>query len=863
MHRWPTLISSVVMWLALSSSARALEHPPPNTVLNPTRNDISLPVPVMKDGQVLGEITVTITPQEQVLVEPNALTGLVAKILTEETAPVPAYGTDLIIPLETVPRPEGLIYAFNREAIAIDVTVPLDKAKPKPLAFTRQRQQPAVLEPAPFSGFLNYGLTLNHDWDFADTSGFILDLEAATRLAGIVFEAEGSIGGSLSGFLCPIEASCRPQGENHFRRRGTRAVYDMKDWHTRATLGDTSYWGLPNQRSMDVAGISLKHDRETFGKIRNSTRSFNQLLMVPRAADLELIVNGIPMQRIKLQPGSYSLQDLPISIGANSIEAVVTYDNGEREVFAFNALSHTQLLEAGESVWEVTGGLPATWKDGERHYLPLFQAAANIRHGLTDTFTGYLTAETDNAVQGVGLGFHQLTPIGTFHLGGSFSNADSFGYALSASYETLPDAQHSHRTFRFTADYTSEGFRSAGDAQLLNSDILYPLHDTWLRLAANATHPLPWDWYTTVTGRYDFASPTPNLPGAISTGNDRWSVDVGLSRHLFDSTNLTLTAGYGNDRLLSFARLDPDPEFRFGIAVHARLGDISVSGRHSFGNNTSSLHAQHLVHDHARTWQTSLATDNAPERGLFTTSAASYRSQWGETRLAHTHQRPQDADERNRTQLQLNGAVAFAGSAVAIGAPVRNGFAIVHPHPSIADSTVLVGNSNYPRAEGSNWFPALVNDLPAYGHVSYPLDATDVPPGYSLGTSALTVKAPYRAGYAVELGSDRNITVFGTLNDIHGEPASLISGVAASPDHPNHTITVFTNRRGRFAGETFAPGTWTITQSSTPPAIYQFEIPQSARALHDARILHPEGAIPSVTVPPPQAWPATLITDLQ
>lgn len=842
--------------------AHALEHSAQH-ILNPTGRALNMPVPLRVGESVVGDVVVTIDQHEQVLVAATDIAPHLQSILADSAhITLGAYGA-APIPVGVFSEIEGLQVDFDHLAMELKVKLATGKTKPQTLSFTRERAAPTLNPPASVSAFLNYTLTLSQDWQHEDASGFTLDLEGAARVGGVVFEAEASAGGALNGFLCPIEAACRDQSENTFRRRGTRAVYDIPDWDTRTVLGDTSYPGLPSQRSFDLLGLTLQHDPQVFGKRRHqTTRAFNQMLVIDRAANLELVINGIPMQRLKLQPGTYSLTDLPVTLGANAIEAIVTYDTGEREVFAFSTLANQQLLDAGATAWSVSGGLPATWVDGEREYLGTFQGGGYIRHGMSDTLTAYVTAQTDSTIHNAGFGFHHLSALGTLHLGATFSHGPGVGYAATASFETLPDSDIPRRSLRLAADYYSPDFRHPGDAQLLESDILYPAFDAWLRLTAVASHPLPWDAYATLTARYDFAADRPNIPGAVSVGTDRWSVDAGLSREFFDTATLSFTAGYGNDRLLSFSDLEEEPEFRFGVALYARFGHTSVSARHSFGNDVSSVAASHIVHTPANTWQANINTEDSPERGLHTTASASQSGAWGETRITHTAQQPRHGEASQRTQLQHGGALAFADGKLALGPPVRDAFAIVYPHPTIADSRVIVGNPDDPRASGSSWWPALIADLPAYGTVQYALDATDIPAGYSLGAAQLNVRSPYRAGYAVALGSDTPLTAFGTLLDREGKPATLKSGIATSPAHPAHTVQVFTNAAGRFAAEGLAPGAWRISLQDADT--YSFTIPESATGLHDAASLMPDGADhPATPAPPSDHWPATLISEAQ
>ena len=63
-----------------------------------------------------------------------------------------------------------------------------------------------------------------------------------------------------------------------------------------------------------------------------------------------------------------------------------------------------------------------------------------------------------------------------------------------------------------------------------------------------------------------------------------------------------------------------------------------------------------------------------------------------------------------------------------------------------------------------------------YPNVNLALDATNLPTGYGLGGSNLSLRPEYKAGYAVEVGSANALSVFGTLLQPDGTPPSPDNG---------------------------------------------------------------------------------------
>ena len=194
-----------------------------------------------------------------------------------------------------------------------------------------------------------------------------------------------------------------------------------------------------------------------------------------------------------------------------------------------------------------------------------------------------------------------------------------------------------------------------------------------------------------------------------------------------------------------------------------------------------------------------------------------------------------------RSSLRVGTSIAFADGVFAVGAPIRNGaFAIVHPHESIADKEIIVGDPERPRGRADWLGPALISDLPAYHPTSLAVDGVDLPLGYSLGAGTFDMIAPYKTGYRLEVGSAYSVYAYGTLLLATGEPVALLSGAARSVREPDRQVAIFTNASGRFGAEGLAPGKWEIeVDAGAQPTIYVIDIPASVDGLFDAGTLRP------------------------
>ena len=133
--------------------------------------------------------------------------------------------------------------------------------------------------------------------------------------------------------------------------------------------------------------------------------------------------------------------------------------------------------------------------------------------------------------------------------------------------------------------------------------------------------------------------------------------------------------------------------------------------------------------------------------------------------------------------------------------------------------------------------PAVVGSLPAYVPQTIPVDAADLPLGYSLGTGGFDINAPYKAGYALQVGSGYSVSTFGVLEDASGKPLSLAAGIATDG---KRSATVFTSQGGKFAADGLAEGRWTVTmETDEGPAVYIIDVPAGTQGLLRLGTLRP------------------------
>ena len=337
---------------------------------------------------------------------------------------------------------------------------------------------------------------------------------------------------------------------------------------------------------------------------------------------------------------------------------------------------------------------------------------------------------------------------------------------------------------------------------------------------------------------------------------DRYGADLTLSRPLGPNVNGSFLVGYSNESYLR-SQLDqiPDakPDLRLAVRFNIRPDEkTTVSTNYDSLNRQNTLSAYRSEGNGLGRWDTNVDLQQLGYSDTANANAAfGYYGNRGEAHLSYNGDASgarlsKFAPQANTQRASMRGStsIAFADGAVAIGPPIRGGaFAIVSPHESIAGKEITVGDSENPRAKADGWGPAVVADVPAYSASNLTVDVADLPVGYSLGAGAFDLKAPYKAGYLLEVGSAYSVSVYGILLDAQGEAVALMTGFAYPVGQPSKRVSIFTNASGKFGAEGLAPGRWTIEMVTEGiPLLFSIDVPKGVDGLFKAGTLRPTGA---------------------
>lgn len=836
--------------------------------LNATGRALTLPVPLKDGTREIGEIALRVEPDDTVYIQRQAALEKIGPMLAPEAraqlAALPH--TDDRIALAAIAQ-AGLGLSFNAASLEL-VFDPVAAQRAEGDLSVGLRgsfnAQPTA-DAAKVSGYLNVIGGVDERWKTrpgqTDQTGGHLDLQGAVRLRGVVLESEATYAGAVDQNRCTFGSLCSYDHTQGFKRRGSRATYDMPADQLRLQVGDVETTTSAYVRPIDTLGVSLEKSARKLAP-GESIRSVGRgTFRIDRQSEVDVIVNGAVIQHFQLRPGVYNLRDLPFASGANDVELGITDDTGDRKTLKFSTFYDAALLGAGKTEWSLSGGTASYLLDEERKYdAKTNVGSALLRHGITDQVTVEASAQADMHVATGSLGLFLQTPAGVIGMQPAVSSTDGkTGYGGSASWDMIGfrGSFGLRESVRIAADYRDAAFRTPGDQLELASKIYRPQVLYKLRLTGSHSISLPEDLTATLSARYQFDNPDATSYSPYVVRGDRFGADLTLAKPLTPWMSGSVLAGYSNETYLNgFAANfnNTKPDFRAAVRLYVRPTDRStVSASTDTLTRNTQLAATQTAGAGVGRWDTSVMAQHANETGaLGVGGAIGYVGNRAEVRLSHstsvdgvTYGSVKPGNEDERTSLRVGTAIAFADGMVAVGAPIRNGgFAIVRPHASLAGKEVVVGNGDTVIAKTDRLGPALVTNLPAYSSTNIPVDVADLPVGYSLGAGGFDVKAPYKGGYALEVGSAYSVTAFGTLVDGAGSPVALQSGVASPVQDPNRQVVVFTNAAGRFGADGLAPGRWSLRlESDAGPLVYTFDIPAGTDGLFKAGTLSPTGSI--------------------
>lgn len=796
---------------------------------------IEVMVPLRDGNFYLGDVSARISPQG-VSVPKERLLQIFAQLLRPATIEtikaLPASDNNLSL---TALKAAGFDIQYDEGKVEMQFNPTIEQRATGKLSLSAKRESAAedFSHPALFATYLNMRAGASYaTQSFYANEGVAstrIGFDGATRWMDIVFESAATF-----------------DTEGGFGRGGSRFIYDRPDDALRFSLGDITPGKSTFQGGSDILGVGIE---KSYRKLQPGTSvhpTGNQSFRIERPSNVDVLVNGHVTQKLNLRPGDYDMDDLPLSVGANDITLVIVDDLGQQRTLNFSVFSGRSLLAPGISQWGLNAGVASHYAhQNSRDFYNLYSdleydfatpvVTGFYERGLTGDLTGNFHAQADlDAVMG-GAGVAFQTPIGFFTLDSAASDSitNGPGYAGKVGYELINFelGDHIRRSFRLVADYRSEQFANLSDENANN--------DTMLDFSASYSQELFWNVSGSISGSY-----------SVGRNNDSsYGMDLSLARSFGSSISAGVNVGFEQSNAPQTESIIADG-FKASARLSYRVNErSSIDADHDARYGQSRLAYRHQEGAGIGAWNTQVELQRTPAGEMKgddhygVNGSLAYTANRAELAVSQ-HNGLTGIDTSNveqRTSVTAGTAIAFADGRFATGRPVSNGFAIIGTHDNLPDSELTISAGQSSKRAGSDFLgPALVSDIAPFSSSRMSVDISNLPPGYDLGTGTFALSPTYKSGYALTVGSDYTISAFGTLLYADGQPVELLTGTAYEEGHPEgRTVSIFTNRVGKFSAQGLRPGRWVVDMATEPKTRFIIDVPKEQTGLTKLGTLKP------------------------
>ncbi len=773
----------------------------PGTRANTTGRAIELTIPA-KDGNIyLGDVLLTINPDDSLefssqrvldllsnILEPNALKVLQGSFASKETLTPADFAAS------------GVSISYNSQSLELKLDIAAERRASRSVqvtAFDRDKIG-TYAKPAGFSAYVNVRASTDYVHS-GPSDGFqdpVFFLDGAANIGGLVAESEA--------FWQP--------GSNgaDFQRQGSRLVYDDQKNLIRWSAGDLQTISRGFQSAPDIAGLSLYRSYSTLNPQKITRPRGDRSFRLDRPSTVEVSVNGQIVRRLQLNPGNYDLRDFPFAQGSNDIKLSILDDSGRTELLRFNVFLEQSQLAKGLTEFGVYAGVMAPLARRGPHYTNDFAFTGFVRHGFSDRATIGANFQADKNVKMGGIEGVFGTPIGTFSTNFSLSDIKNVGtgWASVTTFQRLIQRGNGRSdTLNLSLETRSKKFGPLGS------------------LAPNN----PFKWEAGAGYSHAFNDST---YGGIDT---RYSKGRGLQH---DVQMYRATAGY---RLSSTATLTGDARYeRDGlgsrvsglVSLNIRLGRFSsIRSDYDTRDNRARVSYQTLHGQGVGSYNVTADLERS-DRGAGASFNANYIANRAEVGLSHfgTFTDNFGRSIAQRTAIRAATSIAIADGTVSVGRPIYDSFAIVKGHKSLKGANVVVEPSAYGYTANTGSLNAATQpNLSSYSERTVAIDAPQAKSGVDLGQGSFRLFPRYRSGYVLTVGSDYSVTALGRLLNQDGEGVSLVTGMATELAHPDRPgVAVFTNREGKFGMTGLAPGKWRVEMNDDLKSVFEIDIPSNA-----------------------------------
>jgi outer membrane usher protein len=729
-------------------------------------------IPLYDQETNLGDVQVDIDGESLKYVDRDSLINVLKDLLREDTL-----NAVKRLPEKLTPAQLPIPFRFNPEELKIDTSIDIElRARKKTdLGIDLEDEKRDALHPAPVGGAINYRLEQN--W-------------GDERLGGKFFSGQFNSFVNIKSLVLENQTYYQTNTDSQWFRGDTRLVKDFEKENIRAQAGDV----YPQIQGFMVAkplgGVNLQRNF-SLNPYRLPYPTGNQNFTLRSRSFVKYFVNSILVKSEYLQAGNYSAKDIPLNNGLNTILIEATDDLGQKQFFVFKASSNINLLNEGESRFDLSYGTPFVDTNLKRKYDETNGKVFSgfYQYGFSSLFSSSVYLQNQDKFNLYGTELIQAIPIGNLTAGLARSSLDKQeGLAGSLGYQLITQGKRWFDSHTLSLRYENR----SKDFKTQLTDVASVVQNVY---AANYTIPVSNILTFSLGGNY----------GDVRNNdlNNRYGYDANLSFRIMNHHNLAFYVSRNRD------------EFKQWNDVAYVFLTISLPDSNSY---VSSLYDQKQEN-----LRVNVLRDNQNKLYNFRTQAIAeyaegrqngeldmtYPTQVGDFGGRITANKTDNFDTATRGSARLNSAFVFAFQDSEVGygisRPIPGSFVIFKPEDRLRDQKIgLKSTSPYTESQSGLFDEIVFSNLIAYQYRDIQLDPTFLEPGRSLHKEKFVLYPTYRSAHLIKLNERGSVILTGRILNTDGSPISLQVGSVDG-------VTFFTNRDGQIFVEGVEAGAHELT----------------------------------------------------
>lgn len=688
----------------------------------------------------------------------------------------------------------GIQMTFDTQSLVLKLSLSPQLMALSSLDFNKNYQVPNYTIPANYTFQNAFNLVSSYSPDSHQHSNS-LELVGALNLGGVY-------GANLiwNGYV-----DWEDDNETTTGRGPIQLYFDNPNSPYRLTLGEVDTSSSSQLSSLTIAGIEVSRARSQLRPTEQVTSSPNQEFQLTESADVTITVNGLFITKIRLAPGRYSLNDLPVSAGANDVVLTLEYLSGKEETLTFSNFFSHQILAKGFDDFNFSLGIETDYSSTlQATYTENIIASGNYLYGLTNEITIGLNSTYHPNGQILGGNMTVNHPIGVITIRPSLSYSEgaiSSVAAIDYSNTFFSTPAYSGTDIRFNVEYLSNYSSSPWDE---NEAVTVNRYN--MNINQSIMQQLSFDFI----GNYDDYKESDNyrIQAALNWSINNITLKLGSTYEYIGESNFDETLYFVNIR---WRESVPNTEFQSLITYDSRYdytrAEVSKN-TDSYVGSTGGLIAYNQYED---TSSTEAEVHHIANR--FRASAYYYQNNTNKT---------------SNVSSNLSSTLAIVDNSISISPQPIAPIAIVSVHPSLKSAVNI--NPTIERNIEAIATPTLSSHISLVPHMKNQLitESPMAPLGYNLGSGSHEITPGSLTGYKIMVGSDYSKTIIGTLTHINGEPVILQSGIAKKNEH---SVSFFTNSQGRFVLEGMSSGRYLLSITTMKNSEGELLIPDTPELL--------------------------------